>query len=225
MSRPATGASAGSTKELDLLRALRQHDEAAFAALVDAHGSWMLRTARAWVGSRAVAEEVVQETWLAALRSLDRFEGRSSLKTWLFTILVNTARRQAMRESRSTSFSDLLSHEAEAAEMSAPLADRFFDNTHARWPNCWTTVVGAWDRLPEEQLLGGETRQTILAAVDQLPTGQRLVFSLCDLEGWSADEACNALGITGANQRVLLHRARLQVRTALERYFDTATAA
>jgi RNA polymerase sigma-70 factor (ECF subfamily) len=177
----------------------------------------MLRTARAWVGSRAVAEEVVQETWLSALRSLDRFEGRSSLKTWLFTILVNAARRQGAREDRSTSFSELLTREAEAGEPEA-LASRFFDAAHPRWPGCWTTVVGAWDRLPEERLLAGETRAIVEAAVESLPAGQRVVFTLRELEGWSAEEVRNALEISDSNQRVLLHRARLKVRAALERY-------
>jgi RNA polymerase sigma-70 factor (ECF subfamily) len=217
----ATGAAgrAPSAEEDTLLRALRRRDQAAFTALVEENDSWMLRTARAWVGSRAVAEEVVQETWLSALCALDQFEGRSSLKTWLFTILVNAARRQGARESRSTSFSDLLIREAEAVEHGLP-AERFFDGQHPRWPNCWTTVVAAWDRLPEERLLSGETRETIEAAVEALPAGQRVVFSLRELEGWSAAEVRNALGISDSNQRVLLHRARLKVRAALERYFE-----
>lgn len=205
----------GAADEHALLGALRRRDGSAFAALVDAHSSWMLRTARSWVGSRAVAEEVVQETWLSALRSLDRFEGRSSFRTWLFTILVNEARRQAAREARSTSFSDLA---VQAAGESEPLADRLFDGSHPRWPDCWTTVMPAWDRLPEQALLSSERRETIAKAVETLPLAQRVVFSLRDLEGWSADEVCNALAITASNQRVLLHRARLKVRAALEQY-------
>jgi RNA polymerase sigma-70 factor (ECF subfamily) len=218
-----TGASGAwnARDEAPLLAALRRHEESAFTSLVDAHSSWMLRTARAFVGSRAVAEEVVQETWLAALRSLDRFEGRSSLRTWLFTIVVNAARRQASREDRSTSLSELLSREAEARE-AEPLADQFFDGMHARWPHCWTTVVPAWDGMPEEQLFAAETRRAIEQAVSALPRAQRLVFSLRDLEGWPADEVCAALDVSASNQRVLLHRARLQVRGALERYFDVA---
>jgi RNA polymerase sigma-70 factor, ECF subfamily len=210
--------------ERALVRALRDRDQAAFTALVEANSSWMLRTARAWVGSRAVAEEVVQETWLSALRSLDRFEGRSSLRTWLFTILVNAARRQAARESRSTSFSDLARREATGGE-SEPLANRLFDGSHPRWPDCWTTVVPAWDRLPEERLLSSEARETIGAALETLPPAQRIVFSLRDLEGWSGEEVCNALAISGSNQRVLLHRARLHVRAALERYLEQGVEA
>jgi RNA polymerase sigma-70 factor (ECF subfamily) len=205
--------------ERGLLDALRRRDEAAFETLVEANGSWMLRTARAWVGSRAVAEEVVQETWLSALRSLDRFEGRSSLKTWLFAILVNTARRHGVREGRSTSFSELLTREAESGEP-ALLADHFFDAAHPRWPDCWTTAVAAWDRLPEEQLLSRETRGRIAAAVEALPAGQRVVFSLRELEGWSAAEVRDTLAINDSNQRVLLHRARLKVRAALARYLE-----
>jgi len=203
--------------ERALVRALRARDESAFTVVVEENASWMLRTARAWVGSRAVAEEVVQETWLSALRSLDRFEGRSSLKTWLFTILVNAARRQGAREDRSASFSELLAREAEAGEPE-PLASRFFDAAHPRWPSCWTTVVAAWDRLPEERLLAGETRATVEAAVESLPAGQHVVFTLREFEGWSAEEVRNALEISDSNQRVLLHRARLKVRAALERY-------
>lgn len=209
-----------SSDERDLVDALRRGDEAAFAALVDAHGSWMLRTARSVVGSRAVAEEVVQETWLSALRALDRFEGRSTLRTWLFTILINRARRQAVRENRSTSFSDLARREAAAGE-SEPLADRFFEGSHPRWPGNWTTVVAAWDRLPEQRLLAGETRETIERAVETLSPAQRIVFSLHDLEGWSAEEVRNAVSISDSNQRVLLHRARLKVRAALERYLES----
>jgi RNA polymerase sigma-70 factor (ECF subfamily) len=220
---PAGAGRAGTMDAPSLLAALRRRDEAAFAALVDAHGSWMLRTARAWVGSRAVAEEVVQEAWLAALRSLERFEGRSSLRTWLFTILVNVARRHAARERRSTAISELVSREAEASEPASP-ADRFFDERHPRWPSCWTTVVAGWEGLPEERLLAAETRRTIAEAVEALVPGQRLVFTLRDLEGWSGEEVCEALEISAVNQRVLLHRARLRVRGALERYLAGGAA-
>ena len=213
-----TGGPALATEERNLLHALRRRDEAAFASLVDAYGSWMLRTARSFVGSHAVAEEIVQETWLSALRALDRFEGRSSLRTWLFTILVNAARRQAVRENRSISVSDLAGREAAAGE--SELADRLFDDSHRRWPGAWTTVVAAWDRLPEQRLLAGEIREEIETAVDALPSVQRIVFSLRDLEGWTPDEVCNALSISDSNQRVLLHRARLKVRAVLERYLE-----
>jgi RNA polymerase sigma-70 factor, ECF subfamily len=202
-----------------LVAALRRGDNRAFAAIVDEHESWMLRAARGWVGSHAVAEEVVQETWIAALRALDRFEGRSALRTWLFSILTNAARRHAAREDRSSSFSDLARREAEAEE-SDPLVDRFFAGSHPRWPNCWTTIVTGWDTLPEERILADETRRTIEAELDRLSAPQRLIFSLRDLEGWSAPEVCASLGVSGANQRVLLHRARLRIRAALERYFE-----
>ena len=204
--------------ERALLKRLRSHDERAFADLVDAHSSWMLRTARVFVRSRAVAEEVVQETWLNALRALNGFEGRSTFRTWLFAILRNTAKRHAAREDRSASFSDL-AREAQAHEPE-PLGARFFDGAHPRWPHSWTSVMPAWDRLPEESLLSRELRTTIEAAVETLPDGQRTVFSLRDLEQWTAEEVCNALAISDSNQRVLLHRARLNMRAALERYFN-----
>ena len=222
MSRPhATIALTAERAVLDeraLLKRLRSHDEKAFADLVDAHSSWMLRTARVSVRSRAVAEEVVQETWLNALRALDGFEGRSTLRTWLFKILLNTAKRHAARENRSASFSDL-AREAERHEPE-PLGTCFFDAAHPRWPHAWMSVNPAWDRLPEERLLSRELRTTIEAAVETLPDGQRTVFSLRDLEQWPAEEVCNALAISDSNQRVLLHRARLNVRAALERYLD-----
>jgi RNA polymerase sigma-70 factor (ECF subfamily) len=208
----------GVPDERALLDRLRSHDEKAFADLVDAHSSWMLRTARVSVRSRAVAEEVVQETWLNALRALDRFEGRSTFKTWLFTILVNTAKRHAVRENRSASFSDLARDPQEHDP--DPLDALFFDAAHPRWPHSWTSVMPAWNRLPEERLLSRELRTTVEAAVETLPDGQRTVFSLRDLDHWTAEEVCNALAISDSNQRVLLHRARLNMRAALERYFD-----
>ena len=208
-----------SPAEAALLEGLRHGDEAAFVALVDANSSWMLRTALLHVRSRAVAEEVVQEAWIAALRGLDRFEGRSSLRTWLFTILVNAARRQAAREGRTTAFSELPDPGPELAGPD-PLLDRFFAPTHPRWPGLWSSMVRGWDHLPEDRLLSDEVRATIEARLASLPPAQRQVFILRDLEGWPAAEVCNVLGLSDSNQRVLLHRARLALRLELERYFD-----
>jgi RNA polymerase sigma-70 factor (ECF subfamily) len=225
--RSATSATAVSARERPqpssdegerrLLAAVLAGDESAFAALVDAHGSWMMRAALLHVSSRAVAEEVVQEAWLSVLRALDRFEGRSSFRTWLFTIVTNTARKVAARERRSTAFSALANAGGDPARAAA-LRDRFFDGTHPRWPDLWNTVVEPWDRLPEERLLSGEIRATVENAVDGLPPAQRAVFELRDLEGWSAVDVCAALELSESNQRVLLHRARLKVREALEHY-------
>ncbi|MDQ3875463.1 MAG: sigma-70 family RNA polymerase sigma factor [Actinomycetota bacterium] len=204
--------------ERELLDAVVAGDESAFVALVDANSSWMMRTALLHVSSRAVAEEVVQDAWLNVLRALERFEGRSSFRTWLFAIVSNAARKEAAREGRSTAFSALPNAQAGVAERES-LVDRFFDGSHPRWANSWNTIVDPWDRLPEERLVSEEVRRTIETVVQGLPPAQRAVFQLRDREGWSAGDVCDALELTDANQRVLLHRARLKVREALERYF------
>jgi RNA polymerase sigma-70 factor, ECF subfamily len=198
--------------------ALRRGDEAALRALMDRYGATMLRVALPFVRSRAVAEEVVQETWLGLTRSLDRFEGRSSLKTWLFRILVNTAMTHGRKERRSLPFSALA-----AADPDAPSVDpdRFLPPDHDRFPGHWALPPARWE-TPEEGLLSGETRRVILAAIEDLPPAQRTVIALRDIEGWPADEVSVALEISEGNQRVLLHRARAKVRGELERYFGGA---
>jgi len=199
--------------ESTLVAALRAGDEAAFAALLDAYGGPMRRLALSFVRNAAVADEVVQEAWLGVLRGIERFEGRSSLRTWLFTILANTARTRAQREARSVPFSSL---DDEAAGGDSPTVDpsRFLN---PRFPGGWTTFPEPWD-VPEERLLARETRARIEAAIAELPPAQRAVISLRDVEGWPAEEVCNVLGVSESNQRVLLHRARAKVRAALERY-------
>jgi RNA polymerase sigma-70 factor (ECF subfamily) len=199
------------------VEALLRGDERAFATVVERHAAPMLRVALLYVRDAAVAEEVVQETWVSALRGLDRFEQRSSFKTWLFTILVNCARRRGVREARSLPFSAVAAREL--ATRDQPDADRFFPADHPRWPRVWSTVVSTWD-LPEERLLAAETRTRLLHALSTLPEAQRLVFTLRDVEGFAADEVCNLLELTDSNQRVLLHRARLKIRRELERYFE-----
>ena len=192
-------------------------DESSFATVVERYAAPMLRVALLYVRDRTVAEEVVQETWVSALRGLDRFEHRSSFKTWLFTILVHGARRRGMREARSVPFSALASREL--ASNDHPDAERFFPADHPRWPGNWSTVVSTWD-LPEERLLAAETRSRLLHSLSTLPEAQRLVFTLRDVEGFTAEEVCNLLELTDSNQRVLLHRARLKIRRELESYFD-----
>ena len=194
-----------------LLRALRAGDERAFAALVDMYGPSLLRLAQLYVSSRAVAEEVVQETWLAVLTGIERFEGRSSLKTWLFRILTNKAKTRGQREGRTLPFSSLASDGDE--DQTAVAVERF-----ARG-GAWATPPRG---VPEERLLAGETRARVEQAISALPPNQRAVITLRDVEGLSAEEACNVLGISETNQRVLLHRARAKVRTALERYLEDA---
>jgi RNA polymerase sigma-70 factor (ECF subfamily) len=208
-------------QERRVLGAVLAGDESAFGALVDTHSSWMMRTALLHVSSRAVAEEVVQEAWVSVLRALEHFERRSSFRTWLFTIVTNAARKTAARERRSTAFS-ALSNAQDGLSGREPLVDRFFDGSHPRWANMWSTIVDPWDRLPEDRLLSGEVLRAIETALHGLPPAQRAVFEMRDREGWSAEDVCDALKLSGANQRVLLHRARLKVREALERYFDRA---
>jgi RNA polymerase sigma-70 factor (ECF subfamily) len=203
-----------SLDEAQLLQALRAGDEAAFEELVLMYHSALLRVAQIWVSSRAVAEEVVQDTWLGVLKGLERFEGRSSLKTWIFRILSNTAKTRAQREGRTLPFSAL--QDPGRVPEPAVSADRFLDSEHARWPGHWGAPPAPWG--PEERLLGAETQAVIADAIEGLPAAQRAVVSLRDVEGWSSDDVCNALEISGTNQRVLLHRGRPKVRRALEEY-------
>ena len=201
-----------SPDETKLLAALRDGDEAAFRELVSMYHSSLLRVAQIYVSSRAQAEEVVQETWLAVLQGLDRFEGRSSLKTWIFSILANRAKTRAVRERRTIPFSAL---NPERVPEPAVDPERFRDAEDPRWPGHWASPPQPW---PDDKLVAAETRGKLAGAIDALPGNQRAVISLRDLEGWSSEEVCNALGISETNQRVLLHRARAKVRTALEEY-------
>ncbi len=196
-----------------LVAELRAGDEDAFRRLVADWHPMLLRVAQIFVPSRAVAEEVVQETWLRVLGALDRFEGRSSLRTWVFRILVNTAKTRAQREGRVIPFSAL--NDPGRIPEPAVDPDRFLDADHERYPGHWSSPPRA---LPEERLLAAETRDVIAAAIDELPAAQRAVISLRDVAGWDSAEVCNALDLTEVNQRVLLHRARAKVRRALEDY-------
>jgi RNA polymerase sigma-70 factor (ECF subfamily) len=203
-----------------LLEGLRAGDEAAFTELVDRYSSSMLRVARMYVPSQAVAEEVVQETWLGVLTGLERFEGRSSLKTWLFRILVNRARTRGERERRTVPFATLAGREAEG-EDPAVGPERFLPADHDRWPHHWASPPERWDESPERSLQSAETLRVVRDAIETLPPMQRLVITMRDLEGWDSEEVRNALDISETNQRVLLHRARSKVRTALEAYFTS----
>ncbi len=200
-----------SVDERELLAALREGDERAFATLVDRHGAAMLRVARLYVRDRSVAEEVVQEAWLGVLKGIERFEGRSSLGTWLLRIVANVAKTRGVREARSVPFSSLDEGPSVPAER--------FRGPEDRWAGHWATPPEEWGR-PEQELLSAETRTLVRAAIDALPDAQRRVISLRDVEGWSADEVCNVLGLSETNQRVLLHRARTKVRAALDGYLS-----
>jgi RNA polymerase sigma-70 factor (ECF subfamily) len=200
-----------------LLEALRRGDENAFTALLEMYEAALVRLAMVYVRNRAVAEEVVQETWLGVIRGLERFEGRSSLKTWIFRILTNVAKTRAQREGRSVPFSALTRVTDEASEPSVE-PERFLEADHARWPGHWAAPPSSWSAIPEERLLSKETRTQIQQSIELLPPSQRTVISLRDVEGWTSEEVCELLDLSEGNQRVLLHRARSSVRAALERH-------
>jgi RNA polymerase sigma-70 factor (ECF subfamily) len=202
----------------ELVAALRNGDEAAFAGLVDELNGPLTRLALAHVPSRAVAEDVVQDTWLGVIRGIDGFQGRSSLRTWIFQILLNTARTRGKREKRSLPFSSLRRGGPEGRDEPAVDADRF-QGRRGEYPGHWARPPVEWDS-PEERLAGDAARDVLLTAVAGLPERQREVLTLRDILGYSAEEARNALDVSETNQRVLLHRGRSKVRAALERHFD-----
>jgi RNA polymerase sigma-70 factor (ECF subfamily) len=199
----------------ELVAALRAGDEEAFRTVVREWHASLLRVAQIFTPSRAVAEEVVQEAWLRVLGALDRFEGRSSLKTWVFRVLVNTAKTRAQREGRTIPFSAL--QDAWRVPEPAVDPDRFLPDDHPQHPGGWAVPPR---ELPEDRLLAAETRERIAAAIEALPANQRAVISLRDVEGWTSEEVRNALDLSEVNQRVLLHRARARVRQALEDYLS-----
>ena len=192
------------------LSALRAGDEAAFLALVRLHHSAMLRVACMYVPSRAVAEEVAQEAWIGVLRGLHLFEGRSTLKAWIFRILVNCAKSRGAREARTTPLSALEEAASEPAPAVSP--DRFLGEDD-RWPGHWSDPPEPW---PDARVESAEMVALVREALATLPEAQRNVMSLRDVDGWEAAEVCQALGISEVNQRVLLHRARSRVRAFVE---------
>jgi RNA polymerase sigma-70 factor (ECF subfamily) len=201
--------------ESELLAALRGGDEQAFAGLIDCYHGSMLRVARSYVATRETAEDVVQETWLGVIKGLDAFEGRSSLKTWIFRILVNRAQTRGQREARSQPFS------AFGPSPDEPAVDPARFNAAGRWTGFWA-VPPTLHSPAEEQVIANEAGRELLAAIGELPDSQRIVITLRDVQGLSASEVCDLLDISEANQRVLLHRARTKARAALERYLDSA---
>ena len=195
-----------------LAKALTARDRDAFAYLLDRYHAPLVRLAMQYVPSRAVAEEVVQETWLAVIKGIDRFEGRSSVKTWLYRIMLNIARTRGVKEQRSIPFSAVATIDDDEPAVEPSRFRRF------RKAGAWKHPPDPWPS-PEDRAIVGEELAAVEAAIAQLPAAQREVITMRDVLGWSAAEACDALGLSEGNQRVLLHRARSRVRANLERHF------
>jgi RNA polymerase sigma-70 factor (ECF subfamily) len=196
-----------SAADLELVQRLRAREETAFMELVDRLTPSMRRVARMFVSSDAVADEVVQEAWVGVLQGLGGFEGRASLRTWIFRILVNIAKTRGQRESRSVPFATLAGD-----DLDEPTWDPSAFNENGNW----STLPFDWRGIPDERVTGHETLTVIGRAIESLPAMQAEVIRLRDVLGWSSDEVRNALDLTDTNQRVLLHRARTKVRAAVE---------
>jgi RNA polymerase sigma-70 factor (ECF subfamily) len=207
---------AAPSDDLELIERLRARDEAAFMSLVDRLQPMMLRVARMYVSSQAVAEEVVQEAWLGVLQGIDRFEGRSSLRTWILRIVSNIAKTKGQREGRSVPFASLAGDDLDRPTFDP---DRFL-GPGEEWAGHWSSMPTEWRGLPDERALASETLAVARAAIDDLPPMQAEVIRLRDVLGWTSEEVRNALDLTETNQRVLLHRARAKVRRALEREME-----
>jgi RNA polymerase sigma-70 factor (ECF subfamily) len=202
-----------------LVERARAGDEDAFAVLVRRYSPMLMRLARMYVPTDALAEDVVQETWVAVLRGLERFEGRSAFKTWLFRILVNRAKTRGVREHRSIPFASVGG--GEGAEGDADGDGPTVDPSRFTSEGAWTSAPADWHDDPEASLESEEALRIARAAIAQLPERQRIVITLRDLEGLSSDEVRNVLDLSETNQRVLLHRARTKVRKALEDWIAT----
>ena len=206
-----------------IVLALRSRDDSVFVDLIQRYQRPLLRLAQTFVPSEAVAEEVVQDTWIAVIKGIDGFEGRSILRTWIFRILTYQAKSRGERERRSIPMSAFDPLDP-GSDQPAVDPSRFRPPGDARWPGHWAEPPADWGSDAEARLLGRETQDVISSAMETLAPSQRLVMTLRDLEGWDSDEVCAALDINPGNQRVLLHRARSRVRASLEQYFREATA-
>jgi RNA polymerase sigma-70 factor, ECF subfamily len=212
-------AATGSRSGQQTVAALRAGDERTFRELFARTYPMMKRIARGYVASEAVAEEIVQETWIAIVTGIDRFESRSALGTWIFSILTNQAKAHCKRERRTQPFSAVLRDDGEE---SAVDPDRFQGDDEA-WPGHWATPPRPWEK-PERRLLALEAREQLKRALAQLPERQRVIVGLRDIDGRSAEEVCELLDLSQENQRVLLHRGRSRLRAGLEQYVDNAGA-
>jgi RNA polymerase sigma-70 factor, ECF subfamily len=212
---------AGGDPDATLVARLQAGEQAAFTELVARYSGAVMRLARVYVPSAAVAEEVVQETWVGVLRGLERFERRSTFRTWLFRIAVNQARTRGERERRTIPFASLADREV-ADDAPAVAPERFLGADHDRWPHHWATPPRRWEESPDRHAESAETLARVREAIERLPPAQRVVITLRDVYGCESAEVCNALDLTETNQRVLLHRARSRVRSQLESYFADA---
>jgi RNA polymerase sigma-70 factor, ECF subfamily len=214
------GGPTGSREEHQLVQALRAGDESTFTALVDVYGPSMLRVASAYVPNREVAEEVVQDAWVALLEGLNRFEGRARLQTWLFRVLINIAKTRGRRERRCTPFSSLTDEDY------GPTVDpaRFLAADHPELAGHWARPPQTWSTSPEQRAVSAEALRHLREGLDHLPARQRVVVALRDVVGLSAAEVCATLDITAANQRVLLHRGRARLRGVLDESYAVRAA-
>lgn len=203
--------------EPSLLKSLHGGDEDAFAWLVQQYHSSLKRLAWTYVQNERLADEITQETWVAVLKGLKRFEGRSSLKTWIFTILTNKAKTLGQREKRIMTFSEM-----DDTFNANPTVDsvRFRPSNSETFAGHWVQDPSSWEDIPEKQIMSQETLNMVRQAISTLPDNQRVVITLRDIEEFSSDEVCNILGISETNQRVLLHRARAKVRGELEKHLS-----
>jgi RNA polymerase sigma-70 factor, ECF subfamily len=204
------------TTDDELVDALRAGDERAFADLIDRYSPAMLAVARTHVATREIAEDVVQDTWLALLKGIDGFEGRSTLRTWLFRVLVNIAKTRGVREKRTTPV------DLHADDGRPTVSSERFQSDRDQWPGHWVRFPATWYESPERSLQAVEVFDLVRRELARLPEQQRLVVSLRDVDGYEASEVCTLLGVTAANQRVLLHRGRVRIREALAGYFESA---
>lgn len=209
--------SSAANEDAALVQRLRKRDDAAFVEIVQRHHGSLVRLAQSFVNNRAVAEEVAQETWVAVLQGIDRFEGRSSLKTWIFQILINRSKTRGGREARSINFSAMNDMNSESGYSSVD-PSRFLSSDDSQHPGGWASQPQQWDMTPEQLLLSEECRTFIEQAIASLPELQKQVITLRDVQGWENEEICAVLGISEANCRVLLHRGRSRVRQTLENY-------
>lgn len=210
-----------SAQDLALVERLRAGDEDAFLHLVDALGPSMRRVARMYVHADAVADEVVQEAWLGVLQGLHRFEGRASLRTWIFRILVNVAKTRGQREGRSIPFAALAGDDLDQPSFDPDA----FQGAGDPSPGHWTSLPFDWHGDPEARAEAGELLRVIGAAISALPPMQAEVIRLRDAHGWSSEEVRNALDLTDTNQRVLLHRARAKVRRVVQDHLGSVSEA